>query len=274
MKKQTLFALGLAGALTLGLSSCEDDNDNVEPSLNIRELSSGSTGGAMTINQGEALIFTIDARSGDGDMETFRISNSGSNTINPIPTSTQGNDFPYDIARADQSTYRDTVVFAQAGLNLGVTNYSFSVTDDNGEVASLSFDVTVEAGTSALSAAQSFTWERVGGNAATGLSQFGLAWTSNSSTSAIVVTDAATKMVELSSGDWTGITTVEDLEAAIDGGTGVSEYRGVSSSQSNSYDDVLGVSHNGTAYMINIKQGTVSTGGAGTTITITGEYKN
>jgi hypothetical protein len=273
MKITKYLAFALAGMFAL--TSCEDDTETtLGPSLLVSEMGSGASSDAITINLGETLSFAIDARKGETDMETFAISISGVNTVNPIPTSLQGNTFPYDIANADDETYIDTVLFVNAGANLGTTIYNFTVTDKDGNTDVVSFTVLVESATTALSAASAFTWERVGGAAATGLAQFGLAWSSNSSTSAIVALDAATKMVELSSTDWTSMTTQEGLTAAITAGTAVTEYRGVSATANNTYDDVLAVSHNGMSYILNITQGTVTTGANGTTITITGEYKN
>ncbi len=272
MKITKYLALAFAGLFAI--TSCTDDEDSAPAFLTVTEAGSGSIGGAITITQGETLSFAIDARKGDSDMETFAISISGVNTVNPIPTSLQGNSFPYTLSNADDETYRDTVVFVNAGNNLGNTVYTFTITDKDGNTDEVNFNVTVEAGTTPLGAATAFTWERVGGDPATGLAQFGLKWTSNSSTSAIVALDAGTKMVELAAADWTSFTTQEDLAAAISSGTAVTEYRGVSATASNAYNDVLGVSNNGTNYIINITQGTVGTSSAGTTITINGEYKN
>tara|TARA_R110002050_G_scaffold30928_3_gene79145 strand:- start:8307 stop:9128 length:822 start_codon:yes stop_codon:yes gene_type:complete len=272
MKITKYLALAFAGLFAF--TSCQDDEEtSLGAFLTVTEAGTGSTGGAITITQGETLSFAIDARKGDSDMETFAISISGVNTVNPIPTSLEGNTFPYNISNADDETYIDTVIFVSAGANLGNTVYTFTVTDKDGNTDVKTFTVTVDAGTTPLSSATAFTWERVAGNPATGLSQFGLKWTSNSSTSAIVALDAGTKMVELTPADWSSITTQEDLASAISSGTSVTEYRGVSSSANGTYDDVLGVSYNGENFILNITQGTVSTSGAGTTITINGESK-
>lgn len=274
MKKLSLITLSLLG-LTLFTTSCEEDGeDAIAPTLSITEQTSASTGGSATIDQGSPLVFTWESREGDARLDRFEVSATGVNAPTNIPTSTRGNDFPYDISNADDNIYRDTLVFPQGGLNTGITNYSFTVTDKDGETKEVSFEITVEAATTPLSSPQSFTWERVGGNNATGLSQFGLEWSSNSSQSAIVTTDAATKMVDLGSSAWNTITTQEDLEASISGATGISQYTGVSVQQNDTYDDVLGVSHNGTDYLIHVTNGDVSSGSAGTTVTITGEYKN
>jgi hypothetical protein len=275
MKKIQLFALGLLGA-SMFLTSCEDDtnDDGLAPTLNMVELTSGEVSGDITISLGQSLVFTWDSRKGDVDLESFDVDVTGVNAPTNIPTSNQGNSFPYDIANADDENYVDTLVFNNSALNTGVTNYSFNVTDRDGLSKEVSFTVTVESGTTALSAAQSFTWTRVGGAAGTGLAQFGLAWTSNSATSAIVTTGANTTMVALSASAWSSITTQEDLADAIANGTAVTEYRGVSATANGTYDDVIAVDNNGALFLLQVQNGAVSTGGAGTTITIDGEYKN
>lgn len=146
MKIRNFLRFALAGVLAITISSCEDDDTNsLGASLIVTETGTGSTGGAVTISQGSSLVFVWDARKGDTDMETFAVSITGTNTPNPIPTSLGGNTFPYDIANADDETYIDTLIFANAGINLGVTSYTFSVTDKDGNTDQVSFTVTVEA---------------------------------------------------------------------------------------------------------------------------------
>ncbi len=276
MKKIKLFALGLLGA-SMFLTSCADDEDEdgLAPALNMVELTTGATGGDITIAEGEALVFTWDSRKGDSDLETFDVVTQGINSPSSVPTSNQGNDFPYDIANADDETYIDTLVFPNAGLAVGgPTNYTFTVTDRDGLTTEVSFNVTVESGSTALSSPQAFTWTRVGGQAGTGLDQFGLAWTSNTATSAIVTTGSNTTMVQLSAADFAGITTQQELAAAISGGTAITEYTGVSATASGTYDDVLAVNNDGDLYLLQVQSADVTTGGQGTTITIDGEYKN
>ena len=135
--------------------------------------------------------------------------------------------------------------------------------------------------TTALSAAADFTWKRVGSNNGTGLSTFGLAWTSNSATNAKITKDGATKLVKLSSSDWTSITTQEALKTKIDAATDMTTYEGVSSQSDQTYtDEVLGVVNGGTYHILNIKSSDVAVAASlvaarvsQTTITITGEYK-
>ena len=81
-------------------------------------------------------------------------------------------------------------------------------------------------------------------------------------------------MMELPSGTWNSITTREELAAAMSIGTTITQYTGVSVTASGTYDDVLAVSTNGVNYLLHITAADVQTGGAGTTVTIGGKYKN
>ncbi|WP_421752887.1 hypothetical protein [Croceimicrobium sp.] len=146
MKIRNLLRFAAAGILALSFTACEDDNDSsLGASLIVTESTSGSTGGALTISQGSSLVFVWDARKGDTDMDLFSVSVTGSNSPSPIPTSLGGRNFPYDIANADDETYIDTLIFPNAGINLGVTSYSFTVTDKDGNTDNVTFTVTVEA---------------------------------------------------------------------------------------------------------------------------------
>ncbi|MDH6356827.1 hypothetical protein [Parabacteroides sp. PF5-9] len=128
-----------------------------------------------------------------------------------------------------------------------------------------------------LSEAEDFEWKRIGGANATGLEQFGLAWTSNTATAAIIKTDNETKLVKLSAEDWSEIETKEQLKDAVDNGTDIEQYSGVSAiDASKTYDEVLAVDVKGEGvyYLIHITKSTVALELSGTTITITGESKN
>ncbi len=273
MRKFRFLAVALLGASSMFLTSCEDDGTtSLGPTLNMEELGSGKSSGEITVTPGSTLTFTWDSRKGDRDLNTFAISMIGSN-VATNPVSNGGNSFPYTISNANDEKYIDTLVVS-AGPNMGKTVYTFTVTDKDGNSKSVSFEVTVASGSNPLSSASTFQWKRVGSAAATGLDQFGLKWTTNSASSAIVKKDASTKMVMLSAGQWTSLTTDVELAAAITAGTDMTEYTGVSVTANNTYDDVLGVLNNGVYYLLHVTKGTVTTGGSGTTITIDGEYKN
>ena len=126
-----------------------------------------------------------------------------------------------------------------------------------------------------LSAAAAFTWTRTGAAAGTGLEQFGLAWTSNSATSAII-TAPGTKLVKLNASEWSSLTTQEALAEAIDAADGITKYEGVSvTSPSKSYTDVLGTkTTDGEYFLIHVTNSTVTSSSNGTSVIITGQYKN
>ncbi len=276
MKSRNLFSLGLAAVLLLSTASCSDDDTEDTPlsaRLDVTEVGTGSIGGDVSIEQGTPLAFAFDARKGATDLETFSVSVTGVNVVNPIPTSYGGKTYPYELSNDDDEIYIDTLAFINGGLNLGTTSYTFTVTDGNGASKSTSFDVTVVSGTTSLSSPQPFTWQRVGGANGIGLSQFGLKWTQNSTTNAIVAIDNATTMVDLGTASWANITTQQALNSAINSGTSISQYTGVSATVNGNYNDVLGVIYNGVNYILRVEEGIVTTGGAGTTITINGQYK-
>ncbi len=279
MKKRRLFTLALLGAAVIFATSCskDDDPEPIGPALTVTEAG-GSNGGAMTITQGDALAFTWDTRKGETNLNTFNVEITGVNTPGGSTTlmTTGGEELPYSNSGSSRTAYVDGITFPNAGVALGNTKYTFISTDGIGKSQSVSFTVTVEAAvtTTDLSDPNPFTWTRVGGTAGTGLSQFGLEWTLNSGGYAIVKTSPSTTMVELASSTWTTFVTQEDVTAAIAAGTNITQYDNVSSAQDETHDDVLGVSYDGVDYLIHVTTSTVTTASAGTTITISGMYKN
>lgn len=278
MKKRRFFTLALLGLAVVFASCSKDDEEEppLGPSLTVNELITGATNGSIEITQGEPLVFAWETRKGDSKLSAFSISQTGANVESPVPDTYAGHELPYNLSGDDKNNYVDTLSFTNAGTNLGTTNYTFSVTDGAGLSTSVTFNVTVVEAESEtpLSEATPFTWTRVGGSAATGLDQFGLKWTENTSTSAIVAIDEGTTMVSLASSDWNTITNHGELQNAIDNGTTITSYTGVSATQNGTYDDVLGVTHDGVNYLIHVTTGTVTTGSSGTTIAISGMYKN
>ncbi len=279
MKKNKILSILFLATAVLFITSCSKDENApiLGPSLTVSESVSGSSGGSIEITQGAPLVFAWETRKGDEKLSTFSLSETGANLDNPVPTTVEGHDLPYSLTGDDRDIYVDTLSLPNAGTNLGTTNYTFSVVDAGGLSRSVSFDVTVNQalGSTPLSDPIPFTWTREGANPGTGLEPFGLKWTQNSSTSAIVAIDNATTMVDL--GDitsWIALQTKGDLNAAIEDGNAIETYQGVSATTDGTYDDVLGVIHNDVNYIIHITSGAVTTGGAGTTITISGQYKN
>ena len=122
---------------------------------------------------------------------------------------------------------------------------------------------------------QSFTWQRAGGAAGTGLEKFGLTWNQNTATNAIIKTNAATKLVELESSAWSSIQTMGELKEAVDNADGIEDYREIATTANKSYDTVLAVNKDGLGnyYIIHIENSTIALIATGISITITGNYK-
>lgn len=257
-------------------TSCSDDEEDAEPlgpSLFVTETQSASTGGDIETTPNAPLIFAIEARKGENDLDKISILQNGSNVVQPLPQSYKGKEYPYSFPNADDNTYVDTIAF-DAGPNLGLTTYTYTVTDDLGKSKSVSFDVNVVSATTELSAPADFTWIRNAGGSGQYLDQFGLKWDLNQGGYAIVKTDEATKMVDLGSEAWTELTTKEGLTSAIDAGSDMDQYANVTTDQSATYNDVLGVRYNDTDYIIHVTNSTVVfVEGVGTNITIGGQFR-
>ncbi len=280
MKKLKLFALGLIGVSALTLTSCADDTTDPAAKaplfISLTEGNVGIENDVVEVTAGAAVNFIWEVRKGDASMDKFEVLVNGSAITG---TSDGGYEFGSDLSGSNEDLYEDSYSFS-APSSMVSSEYTFRITDEDGLVDEETVTLKVVAGTTNLSAAQSFTWQRQGSNDGTGLAQFGLEWTENRTVGgtevmAIVAKDAATSMVMLQSSDWNDITTVQDLSAAITAGTEITEYTEVSAENDNAtYDDVLGVMHNGSVYLLHITNGDVATDPTtGTTVTITGEYK-
>lgn len=132
-----------------------------------------------------------------------------------------------------------------------------------------------EPGETALGAATAFEFKRVGTTVSGDLSKFGLEWKSNTrAVNANITKGTATKMVKLASDAWTVITTKEALKTAVDAAADMDKFSEISADATKTYNINLGVVNGGVYYIINITNGKVTTGTAGTTIDVTGNYKN
>lgn len=184
-------------------------------------------------------------------------------------------------AHSYEWTVRFYVPVDVEGTPVESVTLSATVRGNNGGTKSQTFaapsTTPEEPSATELGEAVGFTFSRVGGAEATGLDMFGLAWNQNrlSATNVEIVKDGAAKFVELSAGDWTNIATVEALAEAIDAAADMDSYLGISADSSSSYDVVLGVLNGDTYYMLHITSATVTADSVtGTTIEITGDYKN
>lgn len=212
---------------------------------------------------GDSLTFGVDLSSENALVSLNTVSNeTGVRFLNGSKTFT-----------TEKQTVVDVVAILGSELVDGtVIKISFTVVDEKGQSSTSKYIKAVKKAT-ALSDAESLTWKRVGGTAATGLEMFGLKWTSNSATSAIIKKDAD-KFVKLESTAWTTITILEDLKVAVDAAPSMDTFEEISATvNSKTYDISLATVKDGIYYLIHITNSMVSVGSEGTTITITGMYK-
>lgn len=152
---------------------------------------------------------------------------------------------------------------------------SVKITVAGKEYGSTFVEIPVELVDESL-AKNTFTWERTGGTNGTGLSQFGLIWERNEAKEIYceIKPMAGVKLVDLTGTvNFKDFTTYTEVKNAIDGATGIEEYKKIYATRSADYDEVIGTCYNGVYYLLNITKGIVENlGDAGTRITITGDY--
>ena len=286
MRKVNLILANAAIAATLLLSSCKKDDDEadvvVAPSITLEQSTDGkATVADVSVDIKSELKFQLGIAKGDENVKFLKIEKAEGNDEASIVIVDINEKDDTDLLKYDseEKAYEVTnnggtyeFSLTASGNEGTVTTYTFTAKDKDGNTSSVAVKVTTNVSTTDLGSNVGFTWQRVGGADATGLSTLGLEWKSNSGGTAIVTTDAATRLVKLSS-DYSSITTVEALKTAVDAADVISQYNGVSSSESKAYNDVLGVVNGGKYYLVNVTQSTVTTGTAGTTIKIDGNYK-
>jgi hypothetical protein len=259
--KNSIKTLSLLVAVAAGtFTSCIDDViDTNPPVISI----TSPLADTVEVVIGETVDFVLDLSSGN-DLVSFQAltSNSGVELTNGSQSFTGITEQAIIV----NATLTEAVV---AGT---VIEINFILADAQKQTTAKKY-ILAKANTTPLSEAKDFKWERVGGTAATGLDQFGLTWTSNTGTSA-VIKKGADKFVELNPEDWTSFTTLEDIVAAIDAATDMDRWEKISAQASQSYDLTLGTIKDSKYYLIHVVDGKVTTDATvGTTIVISGQYK-
>lgn len=263
------FKLILVFAMALGLAftSCkkDDETDPIDqsPSINFKGGNDYISADA-TVTAGNEFIIGINASSNTDSgkkLESVKYTITSNNVI---------------VGEFDsifsENTYNVDYIFRMD--NAGEAVFNFEVTDKNNEKSSVSLTITAEAGTTDLGDAEGLYWERVAGAPGTGLDSYGLKWESNLKVvHAVIAKDGADKLVQLSADAWTSITTQEDLMAAIEAGTDLVDYRGISAEAATTYDEVLATSYNGEYFLIHLTSSEITVDNNGTTIKILGESK-
>jgi len=258
MRKTISFLAILAIVATGSFTSCtEDVTDSNAPTISI-------TPSADTTNVyiGDSIDFTVSLASESGLASLKTVTSlAGVNLTNSDLTFKGTASEVATVTAAVTSSIADSAVIA----------LTFTVTDDAKQTSAQKYIRAIKKATS-LTSAKDFTWQRVGGSDATGLATFGLKWTSNSATYAIIKKDA-TKFVELDAKAWSTLTNLEDLKKAVDAATDMTQWEKVSVTANKTYDYTLATIISEKYFLIHVTNSTVEVATAGSTITVGGQYK-
>ncbi|BDC99560.1 hypothetical protein [Persicobacter psychrovividus] len=292
---KNLFYATLALFMVGVLTSCGETEDilpSESNSLNIKTTQSTDD----YVVSGQKISFTALLTSTDKNLRTFEVSgpvdyaelsveniidtekdDSGDKTLKNLRA---GDEYVYTNDKQVAYTVNYTVSqndIDEALDNDGKMEFMISISDKSligsGSTGVKTAKVEFMVQTATPLEEADFKAERSGGADATGLDAYGLAWTSNTNTSAIIKKDAD-KLVKLSAEDYENITSVEALMAAVDAADDMDDFRDVSVSESKDYDLVIATKKGDDYFMINITRADVKTATAGTTVTVTGKVKN
>ncbi len=153
MRKLKFLTVALLGASSMFLTSCETDDDPLEPQPNLKVTVVTSDNqvvenGDVTVPSGTTLSFRIEAvKTGGSDLNTFEISQGGTLTVTPLPTTAQGYQYgsgKVNLKNADDETYRDTMVIGGSFITSGEMVLDFTVTAKNGQSRTRTIKVTVD----------------------------------------------------------------------------------------------------------------------------------
>ncbi len=187
--KKLSYLLAIIVIAGIYFTSCSKDDtttpQDLKPVISFK-TGTGLTSSDVTITVGESInlgvICTANSNSGT-KLNNVKIYTIVNNAQQPSIIDSTIN------AAAFDATYVITFSNAFTGKLYA------EVTDKDGQKNNVSLTITVETATTPLEAAADFTWQRVGGAAATGLDMFGLKWTSNGkAVNAQIKKDAAIKV--------------------------------------------------------------------------------
>jgi hypothetical protein len=169
MKNILSIPLALLSATILFVGCAEDTNpDKPKPTLTVEELTVGINNNQITATAGSTLVFRWNAiKAGGGqDLDKFSIAQQGSNTILPLPNTANGEMLPIDNLPAKyEAQYVDTITLP-AGMNPGVTELTFMVTDQEGLLDEVTISVTVVSASTPLGVTKTGMFYHVGGTLA------------------------------------------------------------------------------------------------------------
>jgi len=155
-------------SISVAMFSCSEDTspDAPKPTITVTELGTGNVDQDFTVSPGTMLSFKWNAlRTGSGaKLRSFDILQNGANVTFPLPATNNGETLPItNLPNKYESQYVDTIMFA-AGMNLGITTYRFSLTDEDGNVVEKEINVTITNPTTPLATEKTGTIYHVGGS--------------------------------------------------------------------------------------------------------------
>lgn len=172
-------------------------------------------------------------------------------------------------------TYRETIAYGAKEI-IGESTITATVTDKAGKEASAS--ITLYFNEDELLVPADFTWNRHGGNAATGnLAELGLQWTSNEREIYAVIKPVEGAFLYKFGAErdiWNSTTTVAEKIALFnENAEPITEFKEISCTAADKdYDIVLGTIYNDQVNLIHVTHSAAYTF-KGTDVTITGQYK-
>ena len=177
------------------------------------------------------------------------------------------------VISGKEFVYRDIIMFTDEEKEIvGEAEIIAIVTDAAGQTNQAT--IKVELNAEDYLEASDFTWNRHGGQDATGLEPFGLKWERNAKEIYAVIEPLDDALLyRFDAGVWDRVQTEADLAALLTEATPIDQFKEVSCTQPEmEYDIVLATTYMGFNYLIHVTHSEVYTF-KGTDITITGQYK-
>jgi len=184
-----------------------------------------------------------------------------------------GDEETIETISGTEYTYIDTVNFVLEREIIGTVEITATVTDVAGNVASKTITLSVNQEDNLEETA--FTWNRHGGNDATGLADFGLKWTKNERAIYAVIEPVDNAILyQFNPSVWSETTTGSQKAALFETGVSISQWKefNVAGAVDQTLDVVLGTSYNGELHLMHVTNGHIETF-KGTDVTLTGMAK-
>jgi hypothetical protein len=171
-------------------------------------------------------------------------------------------------------TYRGTLRYEfRRDEIVGESTITAIVIDAAGKIATANITLSINNPAQPLVPTE-FTWNRHGGNDATGLDEFGLEWNSNAKEIYAVITPKEGALLyRFDPSVWATTTTDVEKAALFSEGITTTQFKEIScTAVDKDYDFVIGTAYNGEFHLIHVTHSHVFTF-KGTDVTITGEAK-